>query len=196
MAEEVEVGAGAAAVEWTVKSQCNHSFKEAWYWATSQGVVFEGLADDEFTWRLHRRGCAITPEMEQPSVVGASIADGIRSHMQRFGIGMWSMYDSRGRAIMNGCGDSYTNPNLHSCSSVAVAVPAAESAAGAAAVSATAVGSAGDGYGAGGVPCQHARVCLARGLELRLSLGRSPWTVLGRDFGRRVCRQAPGVESR
>ena len=81
-----------------------------------RGVAFDGLSDDTFEWRLHRRGCSITPEMEKPSVVGTSVADGIRSHMERFNIGMWALYDSRGRAIMNGCGDSSTRPSIHSAS--------------------------------------------------------------------------------
>ena len=105
----------APAVRWTIKSQCNNSFNEGWYWAVSKGISFEGLADDTFDWQLHRAGCKITPKMEEPSIVGSSVADGIRSHMERFGIGMWSLYDSRGRAIMNGCGDSGTRAHLHSC---------------------------------------------------------------------------------
>jgi hypothetical protein len=99
---------------WKVKNQCNYRHNEGWYWAASKGVEFEGEPDDTFVWRLHRRMCCITPEMEQPSVVGSSVADGIRSHMQRFGIGMWALYDNRDRAVMNGCGDSNTTPNIHS----------------------------------------------------------------------------------
>ena len=104
-----------ASVYWTVKSQCNHCFNEGWPWSASKGIYFEGFADDKFSWRLHRRGCAITSEMEQPSVIGSSVADGIRGHMNTWGIGMWSLYDSRGRAIINGCGNSATTPNLYSC---------------------------------------------------------------------------------
>ena len=99
---------------WKVKNQCNYRHNEGWYWAASKGVEFEGEPGDTFVWRLHRRMCCITPEMEQPSVVGGSVADGIRSHMQRFGIGMWVLYDNRDRAVMNGCGDSNTTPNIHS----------------------------------------------------------------------------------
>jgi len=69
--------------------------------------------------------------MEQPSVVvaafgggggsrgetlSATVADGIKSHMQRYKIGMWALYDSRGRAVMNGCGDSCTDPVIVSSS--------------------------------------------------------------------------------
>lgn len=103
---------------WNIKSQVNGEFYEGWYWSVSRGVAFDGLSDDTFEWRLHPRGCSITPDMEKPSVVGSSVADGVRSHMERFNIGMWALYDNRGRAIMNGCGDSSSRPSIHEASFV------------------------------------------------------------------------------
>ena len=87
---------------WKVKNHCNGRHNEKWYWSASKGVEFEGEPGDTFVWRLHRYS-SITPEMEQPSVVGSSVADGIRSHMQGSGTGMWVLYDNRDRAVMNGC---------------------------------------------------------------------------------------------
>lgn len=121
----------ARAGRWTIKTQVNGCFRNQWPFAHRQGVSFDGLESDRFEWRLHRRGCATSAEMEQPSVVvaafgggggsrgetlSATVADGIRSHMQRFKIGMWALYDSRGRAVMNGCGDSGTDPIIVSSS--------------------------------------------------------------------------------
>ena len=101
-------------VQWTVRNKCNNQFSNSWPWAFQQGIVFEGLANDTFCWRLHKRGCTISQEMEQPSIIGCSVADGIRSHMHRYNIGMWALYDSRGRPIINGCGNSSTTPSVYS----------------------------------------------------------------------------------